>query len=84
MSSASVPSPAGERTYDKLRVLTFADQPSLATAAANDAAAIITAAIAEKGEANVMVATGNAALRISATEGVGRGVDRHVAQTEGI
>ena len=66
MSSTSVPSPAGERTYDKLRVLTFADQPSLATAAANEAAAIITAAIAKKGEANVMVATGNAALQFMA------------------
>lgn len=55
-----------ERTYDQLRVRIFSDQPTLATAAARDAAAILRQTIAERGEANLMVATGNAALQFLA------------------
>jgi glucosamine-6-phosphate deaminase len=66
MPGQSSASTYSERTYDQLRVLTFADQQSLATTAAGHAARIIAAAVAAKGEANVMVATGNAALQFMA------------------
>ncbi len=51
-----------ERTYDKLRVRIFADQPSLAAHAAKEAAAILQRTVAERGQANFMMATGNAGL----------------------
>jgi glucosamine-6-phosphate deaminase len=57
---------ATERTYDKLQVRIFADQAALAAHAAQDAAALLGKTIAERGEANMMVATGNAALQFMA------------------
>lgn len=58
--------PAEARRYEQLPVRIFPDQPSLAAAAAGDAAAIIGAAISARGTANIMVATGNAALQFMA------------------
>lgn len=55
-----------ERTYDKLRVRIFADQPSLGAAAATEAAAALAQTIKERGEANLMMATGNAGLQFLA------------------
>ena len=49
-------------TADELSVRIFSDVNSLAPAAASDAAAAIEAAISDRGEANVMLATGNSQL----------------------
>lgn len=57
---------ATERVYDELQVRIFDDQLALAASAARDAAAILGRTIAERGEANMMVATGNAALQFMA------------------
>ncbi len=51
-----------ERMYGTLRVLIFPGKPSLGAAAARDAAAILKDTIAARGEANFMMATGNAGL----------------------
>lgn len=50
------------RRYDDLDVLIHPDIPSLAAAAAAAAAATIGTAVAERGSANVMLATGNSQL----------------------
>ena len=55
-----------ERTYGQLRVRTFADQASLAAAAEREAVAHLKQAIQERGQANFMVATGNAGLHFMA------------------
>jgi glucosamine-6-phosphate deaminase len=49
-------------TVDSLHVAVFDDVPALARAAAADAASELRAAISDRGEANVMLATGNSQL----------------------
>lgn len=61
-----MPSMPVERSYDKLCVRIFADQQTLAASAAQDAADILNTTIAARGAANMMVATGNAALNFMA------------------
>ena len=51
-----------ERTVDQLDVRVYNDLLALARAAALDAGAALRAAIAERGDANVMLATGNSQL----------------------
>ena len=53
---------ATERTYGKLRVRIYPGKPSLGAAAALEAADVLKATIAARGEANFMMATGNAGL----------------------
>ena len=53
---------SGDFTADELPVRVFDDVESMARAAASDAADAIRAAIAERGAANVMLATGNSQL----------------------
>lgn len=55
-----------DRTFEKLRVRIFPDQPSLGATAARDAAAILNKIIKEHAEANFMMATGNAGLHFLA------------------
>jgi glucosamine-6-phosphate deaminase len=55
-----------ERTYDRLRVRIHPDQPSLGADAAQAAVAILNKTIQERGEANFMMATGNAGLHFLA------------------
>ena len=64
-----------ERTFEQLRVRIFPDQLSLAASAARDAAAILKKTIQERGEANFMVATGNAALQFMAALRQDKSVD---------
>jgi glucosamine-6-phosphate deaminase len=51
-----------EMTFDGLRVAVFASNEALGVAAAEEAAAIIEEAIANRGVANIVVATGNSQL----------------------
>ena len=67
--------PAEARRYEQLPVRIYPDQQSLAAAAAGDAAAIIGAAIRARGTANIMVATGNAALQFMAALRRRTGID---------
>jgi len=64
-----------ERTVDRLRVWVHPDVDSMARAAADAAAAAIGEAVAARGVANVMFATGNSQLRF---------VDALVAATPGV
>jgi glucosamine-6-phosphate deaminase len=50
------------RHYDDLRVTTFGTNEELGAAAAEDFAAVVTAAVAERGSASVILATGNSQL----------------------
>ena len=49
----------------ELDVRVYDDLPTLARAAANDAASAVAAAIDARGDANVMLATGNSQLALS-------------------
>jgi len=51
-----------ERTYGKLRVRIYPGKPSLGAGAALEAAEVLKSTIAQRGEANFMMATGNAGL----------------------
>ncbi len=51
--------PARSFTADRLPVRIFASLPDLAAAAADDAAQVLTAAIAQRGRARAIIATGN-------------------------
>ena len=51
-----------ELTFDELRVVVHPDTASLASEAAEEVAAVVLAAVAERGEANAMFATGNSQL----------------------
>lgn len=51
--------PARSYTADRLPVRIFASLPDLAAAAADDAAQVLTAAIAQRGRARAIIATGN-------------------------
>ena len=53
---------SGTRVVDRLRVNVYDDVGDLARAAAHDAADAVRAAIAQRGDANVMLATGNSQL----------------------
>jgi glucosamine-6-phosphate deaminase len=53
---------SGELTVDALRVRVFDDGETLAAAAAADAASALGQAVAERGRANVILATGNSQL----------------------
>lgn len=65
----------GERVVDRLRVVFHPDGRALARAAADQAAAVITAAVAERGMAHAMFATGNSQLEF---------VDELVQHTPGV
>jgi len=54
--------PMSEMVFDRLVVRMFSDQTTLGGAAAWHAAEILSQAIQERGEANIMVATGNSQL----------------------
>lgn len=54
--------PIRTSVYDQLRVSIYADNESLGLAAAQEAAAIITQAVTERGVANLILATGNSQL----------------------
>lgn len=54
--------PVKEATYDQLRVSIYLDNETMGRAAAEAAAAIIVQAIAERGGANIVLATGNSQL----------------------
>ena len=64
-----------DRTFEKLRVRIFPDQPSLGATAAHDAAAILKKTIRERGEANFMMATGNAGLHFLGALRLEQGID---------
>ena len=59
-----IPQPIETRQYDALRVHIFADGNALAAHAVADLAPILEAAIAERGYAAVVLATGNSQLRL--------------------
>jgi glucosamine-6-phosphate deaminase len=65
----------GERVVDRLRVVIHPDSRTLARAAADQAAAVIGTAVAERGMAHAMFATGNSQLEF---------VDELVTNTPGI
>jgi glucosamine-6-phosphate deaminase len=56
------PAPTDRRTYGELSVEIYPDDGALGAAAARDAAAIIRDAVAARGEAHVILATGNSQL----------------------
>ncbi|MDW8070000.1 MAG: glucosamine-6-phosphate deaminase, partial [Anaerolineae bacterium] len=56
------PQPIRTLIYEQLRVSVYADNESLGLAAAQEAAAIITQAVSERGVANIILATGNSQL----------------------
>src|SRR5581483_2024991 len=58
----SLPMAGRELTFDELRVVVHPDTASLASEAAEEVAAVVLAAVAERGEANAMFATGNSQL----------------------
>jgi glucosamine-6-phosphate deaminase len=64
-----------ERTFEKLRVRIFTDQPSLGASAAQDAAAILKKTIQERGDVNFMMATGNAGLHFLGALRQEKGID---------
>lgn len=51
-----------QRTFDQLQVSVFATNAALGAAAAEEASSVLKAAVAERGEANVILATGNSQL----------------------
>ena len=69
-----VPTPIRELRFERLPVRIYSDEGSLGAAAAVDMAALLKDAIAERGEANVILATGNSQLAflkaLRETEGV--------------
>jgi glucosamine-6-phosphate deaminase len=60
----AVASPVWQRTYDGLTTRLYADGAALGLAAADDLATILKTAAHAKGEASVIVATGNSQLRL--------------------
>ena len=64
-----------ERTFDKLSVRIFTNQAELAASARSDATRILSETIAQRGEANFMVATGNAGLQFMAALRQASGID---------
>lgn len=51
-----------QRKFDQLQVNVFATKAALGAAAAEEASSVLKAAVAERGEANVILATGNSQL----------------------
>jgi glucosamine-6-phosphate deaminase len=64
-----------DRSFDALRVRAFATEQEMAAAAAGDAASVVHDAIAARGVANVMFATGNSQLAFIAALVASDGVD---------
>lgn len=78
MSEANPPaarSPLKTLTFEKLPVAVYPDEESLGAAAAADMAEILRSAIAERGVANVILATGNSQLAFLRALRVAPGID---------